>query len=643
MTPMRASLAVVFCLPLILTGCSLTGSDAPTVDQGLAIRGSVYGGQQPVVGARVYLLAAGTGGYGGVSNSLLLASGANTVKDNFGGATNGFYYVPTGAGGVFTISSDYSCTQNTQVYLYTVSGDPGLGTGTNNAISMMAALGNCPSGGSFLSSYPQVVVNEVSTIAAAYSFAGFATDPLHVSSPNTSLALTGIKNAFANAANLAALGSGSALATTPSGGIAPQGTVYTLANILGACVNSNGATTGPTNPTGCYTLFTNATSDGTPTGRTPSDTATAAINIAHHAGANIDNLWGLVPAVPAFGSGLTSEPNDFTLGIQYTSGGVNAPNFIAIDDIGNAWITNSGASSVSELSSNGTAVSPAGGFTGGSIDGVSSVAIDLSGNAWIANDHLSGGSVVELSSGDTLVSGSNGYTVGNLTSPYGIAIDASNKAWVTNSLNSSVSVLSGSGSTISGVEYTDSALSTPYGIAIDPTGAAWIANNAGNSVTKLSNVGAVLSGPNGFTDPSLDSPDAIAIDHSGDAWITNSASGSVTKFSSTGTILSGSGYTGGGLNNPNAIAIDGSGSAWIANLLSQSVTEINNSGTIVSGANGYTGGSVDLPDAIAVDGSGNVWIGNLGGEGITELIGAATPVVTPLAAGVANNSLGTRP
>ena len=246
-------------------------------------------------------------------------------------------YVPTGAGGVFTISSDYSCAQNTQVYLYTVSGDPGLGTGTNNAISMMAALGNCPSGGSFLSSYPQVVVNEVSTIAAAYSFAGFATDPLHVSSPNTSLALTGIKNAFANAANLAALGSGSALATTPSGGIAPQGTVYTLANILGACVNSNGATTGPTNPTGCYTLFTNATSDGTPTGAQPSDTATAAINIAHHAGANIVYLWGLVPAVPAFGSGLILEPNDFTLGIQYTSGGVNAPNFIAIDDIGNAW------------------------------------------------------------------------------------------------------------------------------------------------------------------------------------------------------------------------------------------------------------------------------------------------------------------
>jgi streptogramin lyase len=643
---MRATLAIVFCLPLVLTGCELTSSNAPTADPGVAIQGSVHGGQQPIVGARVYLLAAGTGGYGGQSSSLLLATGANTVQDKFGGATNNDYYVTTGAGGAFTISNDYSCTPTTQVYLYAVGGDPGLGTGANAASGLMAALGKCPSSGNFLTSttpIPYIVINEVSTVAAAYSFAGFATDPTHVSSANTTLALTGVQNAFANAANLAGIGSGAALATTPSGGVAPQGTVYTLANILGACVNSNGATTGPTNPTACYTLFTNATSDGTPTGAQPSDTATAAINIAHHPGVNIDNLWGLVPGVPAFGSGLTSEPNDFTLGIQYTSGGVNAPNFIAIDGIGNAWITNSGASSVSELSSNGTAVSPAGGYTGGSIDGLSSVAIDLAGNAWIANDHLSGGSVVELSSGDTLVSGSTGYTVGNLTSPYGIAIDASNKAWVTNSLNSSVSVLSGSGLSITGVEYTDSALSTPHGIAIDQAGAAWIANNAGNSVTKLSGLGAVLSGPNGFTDPSLNSPDAIAIDHSGNAWITNSANSSVTKFSSTGTILSGSGYTGGGLNNPNAIAIDGSGSAWVANLLSQSVTQINNAGTIVSGANGYSGGNVDLPDAIAIDGSGNVWIGNLGGEGITELIGAATPVVTPLASGVANNSLGSRP
>ena len=70
---MRATLAIVFCLPLVLTGCELASSNAPTADPGLAIQGSVHGGQQPIVGARVYLLAAGTGGYGGQSSSLLLS------------------------------------------------------------------------------------------------------------------------------------------------------------------------------------------------------------------------------------------------------------------------------------------------------------------------------------------------------------------------------------------------------------------------------------------------------------------------------------------------------------------------------------------------------------------------------------------
>jgi len=60
-------------------------------------------------------------------------------------------------------------------------------------------------------------MDEVSTIAAAYSFAGFATDAVHVSSSGTALAQTGIANAFANAANVETLGTGAALATTPAG------------------------------------------------------------------------------------------------------------------------------------------------------------------------------------------------------------------------------------------------------------------------------------------------------------------------------------------------------------------------------------------------------------------------------------------
>ena len=47
----------MLCLPLLLTGCALGPTATPTLQQGASIRGNVHGGQQPIVGAHVYLLA----------------------------------------------------------------------------------------------------------------------------------------------------------------------------------------------------------------------------------------------------------------------------------------------------------------------------------------------------------------------------------------------------------------------------------------------------------------------------------------------------------------------------------------------------------------------------------------------------------
>jgi hypothetical protein len=49
------------------------------------------------------------------------------------------------------------------------------------------------------------------------------------------------------------------------------------------------------------------------------------------------------------------------------------------------------------------------------------------------------------------------------------------------------------------------------------------------------------------------------------------------------------------------------------------------------------------PGSIAIDPSGNVWAPDILGTRVWEFVGAATPVVTPLAVGVKNNMLGTRP
>ena len=90
-------------LPPVLIGCNaafVTPTASTTPSAGMALGGSVHGGQQPVTSAHVYLFAAGTTGYGSAPSSLLNTSTAGVSSDASG---NG--YVTTDASGDWIISA----------------------------------------------------------------------------------------------------------------------------------------------------------------------------------------------------------------------------------------------------------------------------------------------------------------------------------------------------------------------------------------------------------------------------------------------------------------------------------------------------------------------------------------------------------
>src|SRR5580692_6272543 len=117
----------------------------PETYQGVAITGVMHGGQAPVVGSHIYLLAANTTGYGGPG---IAASSSNASISLLTSATgnpadgNGNYYVTTDSSGAFSLTGDYTCSAGQQVYLYTIGGNPG--SGPNSASGEMAVLGSCP-------------------------------------------------------------------------------------------------------------------------------------------------------------------------------------------------------------------------------------------------------------------------------------------------------------------------------------------------------------------------------------------------------------------------------------------------------------------------------------------------------------------
>jgi sugar lactone lactonase YvrE len=635
---MRLAASLLLCLPLTLslTGCGISDSAAPLTAQGSVLQGVIHGGQQPVVGAKVYLLAANPVS-GGASISLLSAAKTGNAADSIGS------YVLSGANGGFTISNDYTCTVGQQVYLYTLGGNPGSGT-ANPAAGFLTVLGSCPATGTFPSS-TNLYIDEVTTVVSAYALAPFATDATHVSYSGTTLGLTGIANAFAGVANLVSLSTGTAYATTPnSNATVPQTTINTLANILAACTNSAGLN--------CSFLFSAAKSAGT-SGTTPTDTATAAINIAHYPAANASTLYTLQSAVAApFLPDITtnSGPADFTLQLNYTGGGIAKPYGLAVDGAGNVWVANYGATGVTKILASG-AFAPNAPFTGGGLGPAEAIAIDATGNAWLAN--TASGTLSKFSNTGTALSTSAGYSGGGITFPDALAIDANGYVWVGDGArNACVSEFTAAGVAVpyTGTPRNGTGCSLTSGLAIDASGYVWATNSDGSTIAQIYGSSSTSAGTvyRAAGNGGIMSPDAVAIDSSSHVWVANGVRGSVSasEFSATGTgvtvqALSGpSGTTGAGLAVPSAVAVDGAGNIWFANSSGPSISEFNKSGTALSPAatsttnGGYIGSNTSLnnPYGIAVDGAGNVWVADEGSSTVIEFYGIASPVVTPIVA-----------
>ncbi len=428
----------VFAMTACMSGCgtSVTSDVAkPATVAALPLQGVIMGGQQPVAGVTVQLYQAGTTGYGSAATPL--------------GPS-----VQTTGGGNFNLPS-YTCTAGSQVYLAGTGGHP-TATLTNNNLAMMVGLGTC--GGTYLNSF--INVNELTTVATVWALSPFMKGIANIGSSSTNAA--GLADAFAAINQIVTTTNGTLPGPIlPAGAILPTAEINTLGQLLLQCVNSNGGTAGDGSLCGnLFNLAPNAVGTVYPT-----DTITAAMNIAQSPGRNVAALnssrTGTPQFVPVFN--VNSPPNDWTIAITYSGGGLNAPTSIAADATGAVWVTNSGNASVTKLDNTGAAISGASGFTAGGFSAPAAIAIDLSGNAWIANS--GNDTITELNS-----SGSTGnvYHNNGLKAPSSIAIDGSGNVWVANSGSNGVSAFTSSGGSVVGSPFSGAGTTAPASIAITP-------------------------------------------------------------------------------------------------------------------------------------------------------------------------------
>jgi len=439
-------------LSLALAGCAMgsfagspAGNETGLPTPGPAVRGSVHGGQNPVVGGKVYLYAAGTSAaahtYGTGATSLLTSAvlaNNTTVTDTasstgVGGTDGSNYYVTTDATGSFNISNDYACpgavtsggvSYPSEVYVVILGGDSGGGTNSN--IALMAALGQCTSAGALAMAVPFVSVNEVTTIAAVWALQQFMAVPTgsagtapNIGAPSTNL--VGLQNAFTTAANLANIGTG--MPAPVNTFATPEADhIYTIADILSYCVNSNSTSSNCSNLFASVKPASSALSTkgvAASTLNAPADTIQAAWYLAQFP----NNVGGTgscgttaaafecIQSVGAPFTAMSSEPNDWTLAVGYapqvnSANAISAPFYVATDFYGNAWLTNYNTATVVPLGPSGSAIyAPVSSYDVGAASGYATtlgdtsapkqsgrvishpreITIDSAGNAWLAD------------------------------------------------------------------------------------------------------------------------------------------------------------------------------------------------------------------------------------------------------------------
>jgi hypothetical protein len=689
---MHSVLAVAVSAAVAFTsGCATmytTSQDTAPVT-GAAIQGRVKGGQFPVSGGSIGLYVAGSTGYGSSGGNLLTAP------------------VMTAADGSFSISHDYTCpSASSPVYLTASGGNPGIGS-NNSSIMLVAPLGPCGN----LGTSTFININEVTTAAAAIALGQFFTPTFGSSSADSfgasSTNQTGLTNAFATVNNLVNISTGAAVtsSTLTNGGLSVTTTpesakLYTIANILAACVNSDGGGSSPCQTT----LFPDVTPAG---GVQPTDTLQAAVymslnptsNNSNTSSANLTALYGLqTPTAPFAGSG--TQPTDWTVGIRYTDTVAATlllqPQNIAADASGNIWVANSSGSSTNgslvEFGPTGTpmvsALSSATAGTGINTATPRNMAIDTNGNVWITTSS-SAAYVFEYFPTSGIAS-----TYSTSKSSFGLAIDGNNNVFVGSASGTShFELFEFPGGNIAdpieypiasstpgtpGVNGTNNFI-LPEQMAFDTAGNLWMSNGAGGTsatqIVQLSNIDPSACIGGSITYPCLLTTSLTSNTYTGisqgsmlgafgvaagsnSLWVANAGTGSnsLTNLSLSGaTVNNGANYgTTGALNGPHYIAVDGAGNAWVTdNKVTSpgSVAEFSGDGTVLSPTTptGFSHVGLSNAQGITVDASGNVWVANNAASGATdansifELVGSAAPTVTPIALSLKNNKVGQRP
>jgi sugar lactone lactonase YvrE len=425
-----------------------------------------------------------------------------------------------------------------------------------------------------------ITINELTTVAAAFSTAQFAHDGVIAGDP------FGLRIASGMSDNLVSPLTGASsevLLSSPNGDETNSlRSTRALANLLAACVQKQ--------PCAAATLLVLATP---PHGDAPDDTFEALVNIARHPANNVVGIYTQSKAREMYLPSLEKIPDAWTIAVKVNDSGSDemlfgGPANIVFDHKGYAWVTNNVVQGTPDSArcimvlkpdgkpadgENGTPKSP---ITGGGLLGTGfGIDIDRRGSVWVGNFGWGGsdynpspdgtGSVSQFDALGQPISGDEGYQ-GGTNRAQGVVSDEEKNIWIASYDNNKVVVFP-DGDPSRSFHSPEPDGKCPFDIAIAQDGSAWVTNSGGlRSESKSSVHKYVLE--NGalvrqFSVEIGHSLKGMSLDSQGNAWIASGGDDVVYLFSPEGEMLGEFGD--GGISCPWSATVDGDDNVWVAN------------------------------------------------------------------------------
>ncbi len=349
------------------------------------------------------------------------------------------------------------------------------------------------------------------------------------------------------------------------------------------------------------------------------------------------------------------------------------PSGMAADESGNIYVTDVTANIVREITPAGVVTTFAGNGNQASVDGAgtaasfnypSSIAIDGVGNLYVTDENsnkirkITPAGVVSTYAGTGASGSSNGaaLTQASFWLPHGIAVDGAGNVYVSERGNNLVrkitpggivSTLAGSGAAgSSNGTGTAASFNAITGLASDNNSNIYVADGGNNMLRKISPAGVVSTLAGSTTAGSSDgtgtsagfsAPAGIAVDFAGNLYVSDQRNNTIRQVNPSGlvTTLAGKGYVDttnavgnlAGFTNPQGLTIDLSGNVYVADAGNYKIRKITATGFSINPSlspgltfDNTTGIVSGTPNAAASSVTYKITAYNTGGSSTANLV-----------------------